>query len=93
MPVVILEAMAVGVPVVSTDCPSGPSWILGEGEHGLLVPVGDADALGDALLQMLGDAALRERLGRWGIERAAEFSTPEIASRYLAVATAAGCPG
>jgi glycosyltransferase involved in cell wall biosynthesis len=90
MPVVILEAMAVGVPVVSTDCPSGPSWILGEGEHGLLVPVGDADALGDALLQMLGDNALRERLSRWGIERAADFSPREIASRYLEVAAAAG---
>lgn len=89
MPVVILEAMAVGVPVVSTDCPSGPSWILGGGEHGLLVPVGDADALGDALLQMLGDSALRERLSRWGIDRAADFSTPRIASRYLEVAAQA----
>jgi glycosyltransferase involved in cell wall biosynthesis len=90
MPVVILEAMAVGVPVVSTDCPSGPSWILGEGDHGLLVPVGDATALGDALLLMLGDPALRERLSRWGIERAAEFSTPEIASRHLEAAAATG---
>ncbi len=90
MPVVILEAMAVGVPVVSTDCPSGPSWILGEGKHGLLVPVGDAEALGGALLQMLEDAALREELSGWGIERAADFAPAEIASRYLEVAAAAG---
>jgi glycosyltransferase involved in cell wall biosynthesis len=87
MPVSILEAMAVGVPVVSTDCPSGPSWILEGGAQGLLVPVGDGRSLGDALVKMLGDSELRHRLGRWGIERAADFSPAQIAGRYLAVAS------
>lgn len=85
MPVSILEAMALGRPVVSTDCPSGPAWILEDGARGLLAPVGDATALGDALVRMLVDERLRTRLGRWGVERAAEFSPAAIADRYLAL--------
>jgi glycosyltransferase involved in cell wall biosynthesis len=86
MPVSILEALALGIPVVSTDCPSGPRWILEGGAKGLLVPVGDHVALGDAILRMLGDADLRRRLSSWGPARAADFSPATIARRYLATA-------
>jgi glycosyltransferase involved in cell wall biosynthesis len=86
MPVSILEALALGIPVVSTDCPSGPRWILEDGAKGLLVPVGDHVALGDAILRMLGDADLRGRLSSWGPTRAADFSPATIARRYLATA-------
>ncbi len=59
---VIVEALACGTPVVSTDCPSGPAEVL----HGLtpraLVPVGDADALGDALLAMMRNPPPTEAL-------------------------------
>ena len=50
---VLTEAMALGVPVVSTDCPSGPAEMLEQGRFGPLVPVGDADALAQAILQTL----------------------------------------
>jgi glycosyltransferase involved in cell wall biosynthesis len=86
MPVSILEALALGIPVVSTDCPSGPRWILEDGAKGLLVPVGDHLALADAILRMLGDADLRHRLSAWGPARAADFSPATIARRYLATA-------
>jgi len=50
---VIVEALTLGIPVISTDCPSGPSEILEGGKHGRLVPVGDADALANAMLELL----------------------------------------
>jgi glycosyltransferase involved in cell wall biosynthesis len=86
MPVSILEAMALGRPIVSTDCPSGPAWILEGGAHGLLAPVGDASALGDALLRMLSDEPLRVRCGAWGRSRAADFAPAAITDRYLELA-------
>ena len=74
LPTVLIEALACGCPVVSTDCRFGPDEILEDGRWGELVPVGDAKALSEALLRALerprpGDA-LRERASAFGIDRA-----------------------
>jgi glycosyltransferase involved in cell wall biosynthesis len=53
LPTVLIEALACGCPVVSTDCPSGPAEILKNGKYGLLVPVGDTFALGKAITKTL----------------------------------------
>lgn len=50
---VIVEALAVGTPVVSTDCQSGPAEILDNGKYGSLVPVGDSKAIAEAILSVL----------------------------------------
>lgn len=52
---VVAEALALGVPVVSTTCPSGPSEILAHGQHGCLVPPGDPQALASALAETLAN--------------------------------------
>lgn len=81
LPSVLIQAMACGCPVVSTDCPSGPAEILEGGALGPLVPVGAPDALADAILRVLEAPPDRERLRR----RADHFSVDRVAGRYLAV--------
>ncbi|MCP2731514.1 glycosyltransferase [Limnofasciculus baicalensis] len=53
LPNALIEAMAIGIPVVSTNCPSGPREILDNGKYGSLVPVGDSKAMADAILSVL----------------------------------------
>jgi glycosyltransferase involved in cell wall biosynthesis len=81
LPAVLIQAMACGCPVVSTDCPSGPSEILEGGVHGPLVPVGDARALAAAILRVLDEPGDAERRRR----RAQDFSVERAAERYEAV--------
>jgi glycosyltransferase involved in cell wall biosynthesis len=62
LPMAIVEAFAWGVPVISTPVGSTPD-ILHDGVEGLMIPVGDVDALAKALERMIGDADLRRQLG------------------------------
>ncbi len=65
MPNALMEAMALGIAVIATDCPcGGPRTLIQDGENGLLVPVGDVAALAAALRKVLSDRALEEKLGR-----------------------------
>lgn len=67
-PNVLLEAMALGVPCVTVDCPSGPRELSNDGQEALLVPVNDKPALQQALAQLMQDKVLRDVLGRHGAE-------------------------
>ena len=76
---VLIEALACGCPVVSTDCPSGPSEILAHGEYGRLVPVADPAAMADAIAATLEAPPAREML----LARAELFSSARAVDGYL----------
>lgn len=78
---VIVEALAHGVPVVSTDCLSGPSEILTSSKYGLLVPVGDYIRLAEAIIQVAGQNFDANVLHH----RAKDFDSRIICQRYLDV--------
>jgi glycosyltransferase involved in cell wall biosynthesis len=77
----IIEALALGVPVVSTDCPSSPREILDNGRFGKLVPVGDTNALADAILHTLATLHNPAPLK----ERAKQFTVDNAVAHYLAL--------
>jgi glycosyltransferase involved in cell wall biosynthesis len=76
---VLAESLAVGTPVVSTDCPSGPREILEGGKWGRLTPVGDARALGEAIVATLQAPPDAEALKK----RACAFSVDRVVDRYV----------
>lgn len=87
LPNALMEAMALGLPVVSTDCPcGGPKTLIEDGVNGLLVPIMDEKAMTDGILRLIEDRELAERLGREArkiSERANEDAVFEQWQTYL----------
>lgn len=85
LPSVLIEALACGCPVISTDCPTGPREILEDGKCGVLVPVNDAHALADSMLALLKNPLQRKQLAGLGRERAKSFDREIILGQYKAL--------
>jgi phosphatidylinositol alpha-mannosyltransferase len=80
--VVLLEAMAAGLPVVAGDIP-GYASVLTSGREGLLVPPESEHALAVAIVRLLADPGLRARMASCGVRKATEHSWPKVAARLL----------
>ncbi len=79
--IVLLEALALGIPAVATNCPGGPSEILDNGRYGRLVPVGNAKVLAKAIIDSVNMPIDRKELQN----RAAEFDIDLITDDYLKI--------
>ena len=77
LPMVLIEAMAAGLPVVAFDCPTGPADLLEGGRSGILVPLGDVGGLTDGIRRVVSDEAERRRLADAGALRARDFD-PDV---------------
>lgn len=75
---VLVEAMALGTPVVATDCPHGPAEILDRGKYGFLVPVGDRNGMSEAILEVLSGNS--KKVDQAWLE---QFTLNRVAQQYL----------
>lgn len=89
---VLGEAMALGTPVVSADCPTGPRDLLDGGKAGLLVAPGDVDGMADAIVRLAIDAGVRDSLRKAAYAKVETFSPPSANRRMLALARRIGGP-
>jgi glycosyltransferase involved in cell wall biosynthesis len=83
-PMVLLEAMGIGLPVVSVDCHTGPRDIVTDGVDGRIVPEDDEGALVEAMSALIADAGARHAYGAAALEAAARYDQGRIAARWEA---------
>ncbi len=84
LPGVLIQAGACGVAVVATDCDHGPREVIAHGQTGLLVPVGDSQALADSVRTLLLDAKLRAEFGAAAARRMTRYHAAASLARYQA---------
>lgn len=82
-PNALIEAMSVPLPCISTDCVAGPRDIIEDGINGLLVPIKDVDALYRAIIKLIGNQSLRDRLAQNAFKIRETLSKDVVAQSYL----------
>ena len=85
VPNVLIEAMAVGTPSVSTDCaPGGAAELIENGKNGLLTPVGDTAALADGLCRLAEDTAQAKQMAREAVKIRQKLDADRVCRDWLA---------
>ena len=82
---VLVEAMSVGLPVVSFDCKCGPKDIITEAEDGFLIPEGDVPALAERIMQLIENPNLRKQMGQAAKRNTERFAEPVIMRKWTTV--------
>lgn len=83
LPMVLLEAFAHGVPVVSFTCKCGPRDVVSNMEDGILVEEGNIPALADGILSLISNTSLRKRMGMNGFQKVQQFSEKKIMNEWI----------
>jgi glycosyltransferase involved in cell wall biosynthesis len=83
LPMVLIEAISCGLPVVSYACPCGPKDIITDGEDGFLVPVGDERLLADRICKLIENENLRRKMGAAGQEKSRQYSIDRIIRMWM----------
>lgn len=81
-PMILLEALTTGLPIVSYDCPKGPAEVVTPGENGYLAEVGDTDTLARGICSVISDESLRRRFGAESRRRSAGFTLEKTMDRW-----------
>ena len=82
----MLEAMAIGLPTICTDCPAGGARaVIKDHENGILVPVNDVQAMANAMKEIAGDSELAEKLSLNGTKLREELSVNKIVNQWMEI--------
>ncbi len=82
LPYALLEAMSQGKPIISTNAPTGPSEILDNGKYGLLIPVGNIQKFGKAMIRLGTNKKLYQKMSRLSQQRSSDFSENKMLEGY-----------
>lgn len=85
LPMVLLEAMTAGLPVVAFDCPTGPAQVIAHGRSGLLVPAADVGALAAGICELIENPGRRRAMGAAAGEDAERYSISSVQHRWEAL--------
>jgi len=83
MPMVLLEAMSVGLPMVAFACKCGPRDLILDGENGFLVPEGDVPLLAERIMQLIEEQDLRNRMGQAAKIKSERYAEPVIMEKWM----------
>ncbi len=85
LPMVLLEAQAAGLPIVSMTCKCGPRDVVTDGEDGFLVPEGDLDAMAERLLLLMNGSDLRKRMSQAALRGSDRFDRDMIMRKWVSL--------
>ena len=82
---VLVEAMACGVPTIAFDCKCGPRDIIDHGKNGLLVPDGDISGLAEAMMRLMADEEERRAMSRNALKVVDTYSEEAVMAKWIAL--------